>query len=1103
MISAQIRDTTILTGQFETSTRYEAPGKGTRPLLRRATLLLLFLSLSGAAFPLLNFESENPQTLLEGDEELLREQLVEALGDLRLIEGRLCGFPYAQNRDPRSLNQRRKDPELRRLAREILSKSASQSSMLTEAAILDLFMGHPEKARFKLDLASQREPGNARILSDLSALYLTSGVSHNRPWDLVHALSAADRALSIDAGLLEARFNRTLALQSLALYTAAARSWQEYRILESDSGWRSEALRQSAEIEKMSDAASWPLEQERIQKAVVSSDVSYVQEAVSCHSQYAREWAEEDLLTTWAEGETSARKHGDIQASLSTARSLGAALATLRGDHMLADSTALIDAARQGLQSAESLELLVAGHREFGEGIKHYREHAFGEAEPYFRRAQEALSKADSPFAHWATFYLLLADYFRPDYEKSYEGLQRLGNLLDQSGRYPVLLARTLWVRGLIHTLHGESADALDFYEASLNHFERLREDENVATIHFLIAETLDKLGKSEEAWRHRYFALSSRRFLRNPNRLHNVLFDAAKSVTALGEPKIGRYFEDELVIADRTSGKPLLLAESLLRRARTAAAAGEAHRARLNLDGARRVAEEVKDEGLRERLLAEIAYGEGEMALGVDLQAELESSNRAIDFFLQSRHYSRLAPAYLRRGRVLAAMGEPERAEADFAAGIQALEIERKRSKSEGLKISQFDIARPLFDAMISHQIDRGRPEAALTYAEAGRARTLLESIVPDSADRHPLGAEEIRQALPPGLTVLEYSLLKNRLIIWAVSRDRVLLRQKAVAPEKVQQLVDRTLARLRTGASEEETRGGLSLLYDLLLLPVEESLTNVESLVFVPEGFLARIPFAALYDRRTERYLIEKQFVSVAPSISVYLAGLNRDFPLESTGSPGVFVVADPALEGKLSTLFPRLPGAAKEAAAVAALYPGPARVLTGAQATRLSFLREAPLHRIVHIATHGFINRADPNRSGLLLAPSGDREDGVLYGRDIAGTKWYRTRLAVLAACDSGDGQVQGKEGAMSLARTFLAGGVPTVAAALWKVEDEGGALLTVAMHRALVLGVDPTVALGTAQREALSSPSQSNRSPSHWAVLQIFGGQKPVTAKEETR
>ena len=95
---------------------------------------------------------------------------------------------------------------------------------------------------------------------------------------------------------------------------------------------------------------------------------------------------------------------------------------------------------------------------------------------------------------------------------------------------------------------------------------------------------------------------------------------------------------------------------------------------------------------------------------------------------------------------------------------------------------------------------------------------------------------------------------------------------------------------------------------------------------------------------------------------------------------------------------------------------------------------------------------------------------------------------TRVVVLAACSSARGEERAGEGGISVARAFLAAGVPNVIATLWPIDDAAAADFFPRVHRHLAAGVAPAEALRAAQLECI----QRREAPlGIWAAVQILG------------
>ena len=81
-------------------------------------------------------------------------------------------------------------------------------------------------------------------------------------------------------------------------------------------------------------------------------------------------------------------------------------------------------------------------------------------------------------------------------------------------------------------------------------------------------------------------------------------------------------------------------------------------------------------------------------------------------------------------------------------------------------------------------------------------------------------------------------------------------------------------------------------------------------------------------------------------------------------------------------------------------------------------------------------------------------------------------------------------------LSLARAFLATGVPAVVQSLWAVEDEPSSELLQIFHRHLRAGADPATALREAQLSFLRRTEADRRDASAWGAFVLVGGGEPL-------
>jgi CHAT domain-containing protein/Tfp pilus assembly protein PilF len=255
---------------------------------------------------------------------------------------------------------------------------------------------------------------------------------------------------------------------------------------------------------------------------------------------------------------------------------------------------------------------------------------------------------------------------------------------------------------------------------------------------------------------------------------------------------------------------------------------------------------------------------------------------------------------------------------------------------------------------------------------------------------------------------------------------------------------------------------------------------------LVLVGDGPLLEVPFAALLDPSGKR-LIERFPISVSVSLGVLTWPDEREKPT----SP-MLCAADPAYPGAAP-----LPAARVEGRAVTALFPG-ASLAVAQQATRAYVLKELPRHGILHFATHGYLDVEDGLKSALVLAPDQPGDTGLLEGRDLINMR-LAAQMAVLSACDTGQGRKSGGEGLVGLTWAFRAAGCPSVVASLWSVDDAATGDLMVKFYQALKAGKRKDDAL----RDAMLEVKAKKADPFFWAAFQVNGAAGPIKIAEEAK
>ena len=287
-----------------------------------------------------------------------------------------------------------------------------------------------------------------------------------------------------------------------------------------------------------------------------------------------------------------------------------------------------------------------------------------------------------------------------------------------------------------------------------------------------------------------------------------------------------------------------------------------------------------------------------------------------------------------------------------------------------------------------------------------------------------------------------------------------------------------------------------GLRQLHSLLIDPIADLLPQnpTDRVVFIPQGSLFLVPFAALRDAGGN-YLIQRHTLSVAPSIRVLqlAASQRRSFKPGDRLAPAL-IVGNPTMPGIPNSLnggstpLAQLPGATIEARAIGQLLN--AAPLEGAAATEAAVKQRIASAQVIHLATHGLLDDyfgegVIPAVPGALALTPGSEEDGFLTTEEIINLK-LNAQLVVLSACDTGRGRLT-SDGAIGLARAFIVAGAPSAIVSLWAVPDEPTSALMVAFYREFLRSGDRAAAL----RSAILQTMERYPDPVNWAAFTLVG------------
>ena len=345
------------------------------------------------------------------------------------------------------------------------------------------------------------------------------------------------------------------------------------------------------------------------------------------------------------------------------------------------------------------------------------------------------------------------------------------------------------------------------------------------------------------------------------------------------------------------------------------------------------------------------------------------------------------------------------------------------------------------------------------------------------------PLQMEAVRAELPPDATLISYFVSSNVVYAWVVDRSEA---HFAGLPIQ-QRSLDRVVCWANQFGPAVDTRGvkvagacdGAATAedaFDQLIKPLLSAI-HQRKLILVPHGVLHYVPFAALRDRETERYLIDDYTLTYAPSASALRFLRAKETPVDG----GALILGDP-----VSSMSP-LPGAADEATAIARRFGATAYL--GAAARESMLYAASGRYDLVHLAAHGIYDPKNPLFSKIVLAKD-ETEDGSLTVDEILSTlDLTGVNLIVLSACQSAVGARSAGDEVVGLTRALLYAGTPGVISTLWNIDDAASAGLMLEFYRRLAGGVSVAEALREAQLAVKEIPRFSD--PRYWAAFMVTG------------
>jgi hypothetical protein len=437
----------------------------------------------------------------------------------------------------------------------------------------------------------------------------------------------------------------------------------------------------------------------------------------------------------------------------------------------------------------------------------------------------------------------------------------------------------------------------------------------------------------------------------------------------------------------------------------------------------------------------------------------------------------------------------------AEFAATVRegAGPTARELAEEERVLLRQIDtLTVRLADLTGAAGSEDLRLEQSRTRSLLERTRSAYEDLLVRSSSsitsptRILSDVNAVRSVLAVDEALVEFLVTEASLLTFVVTRDTLVAARTPIQGDDLaaRARIARELAG-RVDAPASTVRATFAELGRVLFGngAVREVLSDRKRMVVVAHADLVYVPFAALIDPHSGRYVSDDVSIQQVPSAALLA---------EIRGRPSGQVVSS----GAAFAPFPsQLPFTAVEARAV---RPNGVKthVIIGKSATERAVRGALWSAAIVHVSTHGVLNPSNALFSRVELVRGRGRnlttgDDGRLEVHEIL-TLTSRSLLVFLSGCETGVGAAGATtfdrgEDYTTLAQAFLVAGASNVVATLWQVQDEAAAVLAARFYDAFdAVGSGAATlsdALAAAQRVIRSDPRYA--APYFWAGYTLSG------------
>jgi len=460
-----------------------------------------------------------------------------------------------------------------------------------------------------------------------------------------------------------------------------------------------------------------------------------------------------------------------------------------------------------------------------------------------------------------------------------------------------------------------------------------------------------------------------------------------------------------------------------------------------------------------------------------------LESEEFRSSFFEDKRQtYAGMILAYLGDGQIEEAFNYNERARSRAFLDILGSKVQLAQGsllaeeRALQAKISALQAGMRVAEEDEDDVPERRDPKQELEEAQTAY-NDFLAKVRKENKEQaslmnvEPSTLKQVQEMLEPGVTMLEYFVAGERVLLWVVEKDRARFVSSPVTRKELVSKVGALRESVFQLGEKEKFRASAQELYKLLIAPALPHIRGKELLI-IPHDVLHYVPFQALISAQG-KYLIQDYPVYYLSSASLMQFTREKRRASRETA----LVMGNPSLgDAAYNLRF-----AEREAREIAAVYPKSVLYLKE-EATKPKAISSSPNFEMLHFAVHAEFNEEDPLSSALLLAGEG-KEDGRLKVAEIFSLN-LKADMVVLSACETGLGKISSGDEIIGLTRAFIYAGTPSVVTTLWKVNDRSSYELMRGFYQHL-----KTSKKSEALRQAQLTTMKEFPEPFYWAAYQL--------------